>query len=193
MLMKQPSSRGGHLFGGDPNIEALQRALLNLSQASGRPAINPGAVSGVLTDATMAAVVAAHGILTEELPSWMYLALQAALIAGSTTSQAKAIVTQYAGQLAMAANTAAAKLHPGGTATGGTIRLPNGTVVNVNAAAGNTITAASDSPFTLPGSVSEFFAPGWYKTPMGIALLLLVGFGVYKFFLAPPSRAVSAA
>lgn len=180
MLMTQPS-RNGHLFGGDPNIESLQRALLNLSQASGRPAINPGAVTGVMNDATMAAVTAALGILTEELPSWMYLGLQAALITGSLTSQAKDYVTRYAGQLAMAANTAASKLHP----SSGGIRLPNGTVVHP-AAYTQTITADGNSGSILPTTVSNLFAPGWYKTPFGIAVLLLIGFGAYKFFLAPP-------
>lgn len=182
MLMTQPS-RNGHLFGGDPNIESLQRALLNLSQASGRPAINPGAVTGVMNDATMAAVTAALGIITEELPSWMYLGLQAALITGSLTSQAKEYVTRYAGQLAMAANTAASKLHPPG---GGGIRLPNGTIVNPTVY-GETLTPSSGS--ILPSTVSNLFAPGWYKTPFGIAVLLLIGFGAYKFFLAPPTRA----
>lgn len=172
MLMMQPT-QGGHLFGGDPNVESLQRALTNLAIASGRPAINPGAISGTLNDATMAAVSASLGFITEELPSWLYVALQAALVLGSTTSQAKTAVTKYAGQLAMAANAAAAKMHP----------------------AGGIDVAYQPPPTVVQPMTSTFspFAPGWYKTPFGIALILLVGFGVYKLFLAKPSRAVSAA
>lgn len=169
MLMMQPTT-GGHLFGGDPNVESLQRALTNLAIASGRPAINPGAISGTLNDATMAAVSASLGIITEELPGWLYAALQAGLILGSTTSQAKAVVTKYAGQLAMAANAAAAKMHPSGVQV-----------------------AYQPPPSVVPMQSTSFFAPGWYKTPMGIALLLLIGFGVYKLFLASPSRDVRAA
>ena len=83
---------GTHALAGDANIENLQRALVNLAQAANRPAINPGVVSGVMNDATMTAVSAALGIITEELPSWLYLALQAGMIAGATTSKAKGLV-----------------------------------------------------------------------------------------------------
>lgn len=165
MLMMQPSL-GGHLAG-DPNIETLQRALTNLAQASGRPAINPGPITGALNDATMAAVSSALGIITEELPGWMYLALQAAMIAGSTTSKAKQIVTQYASQLAMAANAAAVKMRP-----------------STNVATFQPIHATMVTQ--APTFWQSAFGPVWYKSPLGIALIGLGLFGFYKFFIAAP-------
>ena len=168
MLMMQPSL-GGHLAG-DPNIETLQRSLTNLAIASGRPAINPGQVTGTMNDATMAAVSSALGILTEELPGWLYLALQAAMIAGSTTSKAKAVVTQYASQLAMAANAAAVKMRPGS-----------------NIATFQPIQATSIGPATTPTTfLQTMFGSPWYKSPLGIALIGLGLFGFYKFFIAAP-------
>lgn len=166
MLMMQPSL-GGHLAG-DPNIETLQRALTNLAIASGRPAINPNGITGTLNDATMAAVSSALGIITEELPGWMYLALQAAMIAGSTTSKAKQIVTQYASQLAMAANAAAVKLRPSSS----------------NVAIFQPAAVVTLSP--QPTFWQSAFGPVWYKSPLGIGLIALGLLGFYKFFIAAP-------
>ncbi len=176
MLMSVPTN-GGHLMGGDPNVQALQQALTNLAQASGRPAINPGPISGVMNDSTVAAVAAGLQIMTEELPSWLYLVLQAALVAGSATSKAKTIVTQYAGQLTIAANAAAAKIHP---ATSGPARW-----------ASTPTDVAQFQPMqpTVTSTVTQMFAPGWYKTPIGIAIIALGLFGVYKLFIAPPKPA----
>lgn len=168
MLMMQPSL-GGHLAG-DPNIETLQRALTNLALASGRPAINPNGITGTLNDATMAAVSSALGIITEELPGWLYLALQAAMIAGSTTSKAKQIVTQYASQLAMAANAAAVKMRPMG---------------NSSVAIFQPQYAAQPVPTAMSFLQSVFGSP-WYKSPLGIGLIALGLFGFYKFFIAAP-------
>jgi hypothetical protein len=91
-----------------PGVQALQTALNNLGRATQRPQI-ACPVTGKVDDATVAAVVAGMGILTEQLSTWQYLALQAAFVAGSATSKAKEAVAIAAPQLTIAANTAAVK------------------------------------------------------------------------------------
>ncbi len=142
---------------GSPAVEGLQRSLINLAIATNRPQINPGAVTGVVDDNTMVAVNAALGILTEQLPSWLYLALQTAMIAGSTTAAAKKAVEQYAAQLTMAANTAAAKYKT-------TAPLPATTT-------------------TTGGIWDTLFPVGWYARPsLGWGVVIVLGFGAYKIF-----------
>jgi hypothetical protein len=41
----------------------------------------------------------------------------------------------------------------------------------------------------MPSSVVGFFAPGWYKTPLGIALILGAAFVGWKLFFTPPTTA----
>jgi hypothetical protein len=151
---------------GTPSVEQLQRALINLAIATNRPAINPGSVSGTVDDATMAAINAAIGILTEELPTWLYLGLQAAMLAGSMTAAAKKYVEQYAAQLTIAANTAAVKYK----------------------------TAAPITPATLPptGLWATLFPSGWYTRPsLGWLIVLGASFAAYKLFLAKPAKSAA--
>jgi len=175
MLMVNPTHglRGPSFLNGlnaaNASIETLQRALTNLAISSGRPAINPGPINGVLNDSTMVAVSAAHGIITEQLPSWMYLALQAAMMVGATNSTAKSYVTQYAPQLTIAINTAAVKYKQ---------QQPSSNVMIYQPAA------------TQPqGVFAALFPVDWYKKPTwGLALALIGAFGFYKFFIAAPSK-----
>jgi len=156
---------------GTPAIEQMQRALKGLAEVRRRPAIDPGTITGVLDDTTMVALNAALGILAEELPSYVYLPLQAAFVIGGTTSYAKNFVTQYAPQITVALNTAATKYrmaHP--------VQLPPVEVV----------------PMPEPG-IKQLFAPGWYKQPWGIALIVIGAFGVYKLLLAKPRAVTSVA
>lgn len=155
-----------HLMG-TAAIEQLQQALKSLAQVRSRPAIDPGPITGVVDDALMVSLNAALGILAEELPSYVYLPLQAAMIAGATTAYAKGLVTQYAPQLTIAVNTATTKYRMSHPST----------------------PAAPTAPTTLPtttNAFAELFSAGWYKKPWGIALILLGAFGVYKLFIAPP-------
>lgn len=99
--------RGAQLMGAN-EIENLQRALNNLGIATQRPAVTCK-VTGVVDDATMLAINAALGLLTEELPTWLYVGVQGALIFGISNSTAKQYIGQYATQLTLAANTAAVK------------------------------------------------------------------------------------
>lgn len=146
-------SLGGYLAG-DANVENLQRALINLAQATQRPAINPGKVTGVVDDSTMTAIQSATGLLSEELPTWAYLGLQAAFAAGAMTSTAKNFVQQYATQLTVACNTAAVKFKT----------APPAVAVQTN-------------------PVTGFFVPGWYKTPAGMVLIGIALFVGYKLFV----------
>jgi len=147
--------RGGTLLGTN-EIENLQRALSNLAVATQRPAIN-AKVTGVMDDQTMTALSAGLGLLTEQLPKWLYLGLQGVLILGVTSSQAKKYAGEYAAQLTLAANTAAVKFKT---------------------------TPPVIAPASQPQIVG-FFAPGWYKTPIGLGLIALALFVGYKIFIAP--------
>jgi len=157
-----------HLMG-SAAIEQLQQALKGLAAVRKRPAIDPGPVTGVVDDATMVALNSALSILTEELPSYVYLALQGGFIAGGTTSYAKNMVTQYAPQITIAVNTATRKYATSHPATDPTPPPP--------------VVTASTNPF------ASLFAEGWYKTPFGIAIIAIGAFGIYKFFLAPKPAA----
>jgi hypothetical protein len=92
----------------DPNITALQNSLNNLGIKTMHPEVHC-TPTGVVDDQTVAAVVAGLGLLSDQLPTWAYLSIQAALTLGSATDEAKSIVKDYAPQLTIAANTAAAK------------------------------------------------------------------------------------
>jgi hypothetical protein len=162
MLTLSHRGRGtsyGHLMGAS-EIENLQRALINLGVATQRPAITCK-ITGVMDDATMMAVNAGLGLLTEELPSWLYLALQGVMVAGSTNATAKKYTGQYATQLTMAVNTAAVKFKVAPVVT--------------------------PPVYTAP-TIVGFFAPGWYKTPIGMALIAVAAFVGYKFFIAPAPK-----
>lgn len=151
-----------HLMG-SAQIQQLQQALKNLAIATQRPVIDPGPVTGDLNDQTMVSISSAMDLLTEQLPSWAFLGIQGAMLLGATTTQAKSIVTQYAPQLTVACNAAAVKF-------------------KVNP------TAPVPTPAAQPSMLAQLFAPGWYKQPWGIALILVGAFGFYKIFLTSPSK-----
>jgi hypothetical protein len=109
MMLIKTDALGSGLTGA-ADVENLQRALINFAQRSGNAATNPGAVTGELNAQTMTALQAAIAQGSSSLPSWMYLAMQAAMAGGATTSSAKAFVTQYATVFAVAVNTQASRL-----------------------------------------------------------------------------------
>jgi hypothetical protein len=148
-------------LGSTADVQNLQRALANLAIATQRPAINPGYMTGVVDDATMTALIAGMGLLSESLPSSVYLPMQAALAAGGMTSIAKKAVETYAAQLTVAANTAAVKYRTAPPAM---------------------------MPFSPTDFLSNFFAPGWYTRPPGMLFLAVVGIVVYKKFLSPDAK-----
>jgi hypothetical protein len=114
MTLTYRTGRGGHaqLLGtglyGTSEIETFQKALNNLGVATQRPAITC-AVNGTIDDATMLALAAGLELLTKELPTWLYVGIQGALVFGVSNATAKKYVGQYASQLTIAANTAATK------------------------------------------------------------------------------------
>lgn len=150
---------------GANEIEGLQKALNNLSQATQKPGITTK-VTGVVDDTTMTAISEGLGLLTSELPSWLYLGLQAAMAIGASNATAKKYVGQYATQLTLAANAAAVKFK---------------------------VNPPVPTPTTTAMAPAGFFAPGWYKTPLGIGLILVVGFVGYKLLFANSSPARKAA
>jgi len=144
------------------SVEQLQRALVNLAVATGRPAINPGKVSGTIDDATMIALGAAIGLLSEELPNYVYLPLQATLLVGVTNATAKQYVTQYAPQITVAINTAAVKFKTSTPAP----------------TAGTVITQPAP---VQPSLFDKLFPVGWYTRPSwGWLILAAGGFATYK-------------
>jgi len=104
---RKPLMLKGTDSGPDQNVMALQAALGNLATRSMRPLINPGTPNGIVDDKTMQAVVSALDLVSEKLPTYQKLALQAALITGAGSSIARNAVATYAQELAVAANAAA--------------------------------------------------------------------------------------
>lgn len=96
---------------GSGDIQALQQALVNLAIATGRPQINPGKVDGVVSAATVTAVVAAIDVLQPEMSETNFLILKASLAGAGAAAptQAITVVTTLAVPLTVAANTAAVK------------------------------------------------------------------------------------
>lgn len=163
----RPNPRG---LMGTADITALQQALLNLAVTANRPSSNPGPVTGVVNDATMAAIGASAGVLTEQLPSWLYLAFQVAMIAGAGTTTAKKFVEDHAAEFTIAINTATAKMKSTG------------------------IIPPYILPTTTPGLFDTLFPIGWYTTPsLGWLVVGALGFGAYKLLKKPESSTTKAA
>lgn len=141
---------------GVAEIENLQRALINLSVATQRPAITCK-ITGVIDAETTTAIAAALGLLTEELPSWLYVGLQAVMAFGASSDTVKKYIGNYATQLTLAANTAATKYK------------------------------VNPPPTVPATTQAGFFAAGWYKTPLGIIIIAAIAFAGYKIFIAPSS------
>ena len=96
----------------DSGVAALQQALARLAVASGRPEINPGPATGVMNVQTMVAVASSFDIVGAELPWYGRYSLQGVLLLGASTDMARTQVTNYAQQLAIAADAAALKVRP---------------------------------------------------------------------------------
>ncbi len=149
--------------GGNAAIMQLQRALVDLSQDTRRPAINPGVVSGTISNETMDAVLASMDLLAEQLPTWTAANLQKGLMSGSHSAGAKNLVAQNAQELTMAALTATAK-YKTHNLDGVGITMPS---------------------FAMPTVMSTAWAA--VKTPAGILITLGALFLGYKLFFAPKS------
>jgi len=167
---------GDHQLGAaSAAIQSLQTALVGLAQASGRPAINPGPVDGILGDKTMLAVAAGLQAASERIPKdTAATVVSAALVFGATTSQAKTAVTTYASQLTVIIKAATAAY-----ATG-LIKNPSQFPIQTFAA----------QPSALPGAgAGSILGTGpWYKTWWGMGAIVVGAFFVYRF-LAEPSKA----
>lgn len=139
------------LAGGNPAVSGLQTSLTALAQVTGRPAINPGAVDGLVGNKTMMAVIAGFNLIAEKLPSDVRTALQIALLAGGMSDKAKELVTRFASQLDLATKAATLKYAGGAAAPAA---------------------PASSSP-SAPAASSA--AVSWAKSPFG---MLAIGLGV---------------
>lgn len=138
------------LAGGNPAVSGLQTSLTALAQVTGRPAINPGAVDGIVGNKTMMAIIAGFNLIAEKLPGDVRTALQIALLAGGMSDKAKELVTRFASQLDLATKAATLKYASGAAAPAA---------------------PASSSP-SLPTASA---ATSWAKSPFG---MLAIGLGV---------------
>jgi hypothetical protein len=170
------SSRGiAGLGAASPAITALQNALVALAQASGRPAINPGQVDGVLGPNTMNALAAGLQVAADKIPKdSVVTAVTFALALGSTSSQAIATVNTYAPQLTILIKTATAAY-----ATG--VLKP-------------ALAPVTDLLMMLPGTSAGAALPvltptPWYKTWWGIGAIAVGAIVAYKVFLSPKTTA----
>jgi lysozyme family protein len=155
------------LSGGSPAVSGLQQSLKALAQVTGRVAIDPGAVDGIVGPRTMTAVVAGFSFIAEKLPNEAKYAIQAALVVGSTTAQAKELVTRYASQLDMATKAAILKYSGGGSQP----TLPT--------------TPTPASPPVPPPSPMPSAAVSFLKTPFGMAAagVSVLGIGLLVYSL----------
>lgn len=95
--------------GGNTAVQRLQQSLKVLATTVNRPAINPDREDGLVDTQTMMAIVQAFNILAEKLPAEVRYVLQAALLAGSLTTQAANVVKAHADYLNVAAQAAILK------------------------------------------------------------------------------------
>src|SRR5262245_21844604 len=139
------------------NLKALQVALVNLSNATHNPAINPGTPSGALysglpDDKTMSAVAAAMALIGPKLPTWANVSLSVALGLGASTDRAKQLVLDYAPYLKDAA-------------------------IAATVAAPYYVKPPEQQP---PSQIPQIFQTSgpWYKSWWGIAAIAIGGLGV---------------
>jgi len=170
-------------------ITALQQALLALSQASGKPAINPGPIDGILSNQTMMAVAAGLQTAAAKIPQDTVMKIvSAALALGATTTQAKTTVTNYAVSITTVIKAAtvayATGLVKGST---GTAVLPPPVVIDpANIDWGTAKPASAITSFLTPTASTP-----WYKQWWGIALIAVGALGAYKLLTAPKPTASS--
>ena len=102
---RSPLSLSGFGAATDPTqIVGLQTSLANLAIATQNSLLDPGPITGTLTDGTMLALALAMTMIAPQLPGLPRAALDLALLAGSTTTLAKNATGQYAPQLTAAIN-----------------------------------------------------------------------------------------
>lgn len=147
----------GDVATSDDGLKKLQVALVNLSNASHNPAINPGATDGVLVnglppDKTMAAVSQALGLINQALPTWAAVSLSIAFGVGVSTGTAKQAVLDYSADLTSATNAAAA----------------TAPFYASNPAA----------PGTTPATTPTAPPPAWYTTWWGLGAIAIGALGV---------------
>lgn len=154
LLIGPAQSRNTFLMGlsGNAAVQSLQQSLKSLAQVTGRPAIDPGTVDGIVGVRTMSAIVAGFNIIAEKLPNEAKYALQVGLIVGGQTTQAMELVTRYASQLDMAVKAAILKY-----ATSGGASQPQPPV------------PASPSAPVPPPMPQPSPAVAFLKTPLGMA------------------------
>ena len=95
---------------GDPNVAALQAALINLSRVSGNMQINPGPITGIVDGMTIQAVLASTQLISGYLPTWAGVTFKLGMFAGAAR---EGTIQQMAVPLTVAVNTAAAKFGQG--------------------------------------------------------------------------------
>jgi len=158
-------------------ITSLQQSLLALAQVSGRPAVNPGPVDGVLGDQTMSAVAAGLQVAAEKIPqSETVRVISVALAFGATSSQAKTAVNNYASQLTILFKSAAAAF------ASGLVKPPTVTPATGTAAKWFSLPSSSK---TTAATTSTATAKPWYTTWWGLAGITIGAFGLVYLLTAP--------
>lgn len=88
--------------GGNGSIEQLQQALVGLARVTGRPAINPGNITGTVNESTMRSLMSILDMLSTYLAPESFNAVSNAFQLGTSSSQARTTVAQNAQALTMA-------------------------------------------------------------------------------------------
>jgi len=188
------ASRGvAGLGAASPAITNLQNALVALAQASGRPAINPGQVDGLLGPKTMMALAAGLQAAAEKIPKDTAATVaSAALALGATTTQAINAVNTYAPQLTLIIKAATVAYTTGlvkpNTPAPVDDRFTKFATMNIQRLPAGSYNANTDAG-AGPGAGISLATP-WYKTWWGIGSLA-VGAVALFILLTPPKPATA--
>lgn len=166
----------------NPAISELQTALIGLAQASGDPRLNPGPVTGALSDATMIALsiglaIAIRKTADQSVPSEIVTMLQYTAL----TDEARKRVTEYATTLTKLLRAATIAYTTGAVQSG----LPTGATTPAGMPTirldllprprrlpgANTGPGAGAGANTGAGAA----APKWYTTWWGIGGIIVLG------------------
>ena len=157
-------------LGASAAVTNMQKALVGLAQAAGKPEMNPGSPSGVVDARTIGAVAAmlawgANRIPQDETAKYLRKTVKAGgIAAGFFTSSVAPIVEQYAPWITRTANALTVALAQGLIKSGGT---------------------TADEGGGGGGGGGGKAATAWYQTPEGMVGILLAAVVGYKLLLAP--------
>lgn len=165
-------------------ITDLQKSLIDLAKASGRPNIHPGTVNGILTDSTMLAVAAGLQAAAQKIPkNTVASTISIALALGATSAQAKTAVSASAAQLTLIIRGATAAYATGLIKPG----MSQAEIEAAAAAAAATAAAEAERAKAVAQAQAEaaYAARPWYTKWWGVGALVVGAYAAYLMRSTP--------